>query len=296
MLSLLFRCVPIWWKCDGQSDCGDGSDEPETCPPRVCPIGTFQCRDRNCTYPGFICDANPDCPDSSDEDAALCSMMINTVTVINYDSVDNSDREKLRLLYTWNLNWNLRCYYLRSGLLFAEENYIYWWTRSPQEKPSCFRFSSDGWFIFQTLVKLLSVPVGDHRCEDNQFQCKNKKCIPVSYLCDGFEDCSDGSDEVTETCSQLTCPPGQFRCNNGRCLPLSYVCDAQDDCGDASDEPYETCSKSDIKFWRKTRKWHKWPLIVIILSGGPRETSCLAAFWHPWFPLYLCLQGASRQK
>lgn len=67
------RCVPIWWKCDSQSDCGDGSDEPQTCPPRLCPIGQFQCMDGNCTYPGFLCDGHADCADNSDEDAALCS-------------------------------------------------------------------------------------------------------------------------------------------------------------------------------------------------------------------------------
>lgn len=76
VLSALLRCVPIWWKCDGQSDCADGSDEPQTCPPRYCPTGQFQCQDGNCTYPGFICDGHPDCPDHSDEDAALCSMII----------------------------------------------------------------------------------------------------------------------------------------------------------------------------------------------------------------------------
>lgn len=70
------RCIPIWWKCDGQSDCGDGSDEPQTCPPRHCSIGQFQCQDRNCTSSGFICDGHADCPDQSDEDAVLCSMSL----------------------------------------------------------------------------------------------------------------------------------------------------------------------------------------------------------------------------
>lgn len=94
--------------------------------------------------------------------------------------------------------------------------------------------------------RVLSPPLpllGDHRCQENQFQCKNKKCIPVSWHCDGVSDCSDASDEDAETCSQRTCKPGEFRCANGRCLPSGYVCDAQDDCGDGSDEPYETCSK-----------------------------------------------------
>lgn len=91
---------------------------------------------------------------------------------------------------------------------------------------------------------VLVCPAGDHRCPDNQFQCKNKKCIPVSWHCDGVSDCSDGSDEDADMCSQRTCRPGQFQCANGRCLPANYVCDAQDDCGDGSDEPFETCSGS----------------------------------------------------
>lgn len=65
----------------------------------------------------------------------------------------------------------------------------------------------------------------------------------MSWHCDGIVDCTDGSDEDAETCSQKTCKPGEFTCANGRCVPSMYVCDAQDDCGDGSDEPYEVCSE-----------------------------------------------------
>lgn len=94
-----------------------------------------------------------------------------------------------------------------------------------------------------SMLNLFPVLTGDHRCAGNQFQCKNKRCIPVSWHCDGIVDCTDGSDEDAETCSQKTCKPGEFTCANGRCVPSMYVCDAQDDCGDGSDEPYEVCSE-----------------------------------------------------
>uniref|UniRef100_A0A8D0FVJ2 EGF-like domain-containing protein n=1 Tax=Strix occidentalis caurina TaxID=311401 RepID=A0A8D0FVJ2_STROC len=71
----LCRCIPIWWKCDGQRDCRDGSDEPPTCPHRYCPVGQFQCNDGNCTSPHFLCNTQPDCHDRSDEDPVLCGML-----------------------------------------------------------------------------------------------------------------------------------------------------------------------------------------------------------------------------
>lgn len=66
-------------------------------------------------------------------------------------------------------------------------------------------------------------------------------------LCDGVNDCHDGSDETQEVCRNIPdrdklCKPSDFYCRNGRCVDKSKFCDHVNDCGDKSDEPSEcTC-------------------------------------------------------
>ncbi|XP_029457218.1 low-density lipoprotein receptor-related protein 2-like isoform X2 [Rhinatrema bivittatum] len=96
------------------------------------------------------------------------------------------------------------------------------------------------WKPWTVLVGLLSlaalarVLADGGICNVTQQATCGEKCIPIAWLCNGEQDCPDGTDEqCDEACHGDT---GAWQCDNGNCISSYWKCDGICDCMDGSDE------------------------------------------------------------
>lgn len=188
------KCIPKKWACDSEADCSDGSDE-NNCPKPTCKPDSFHCNNSRCVQKKWKCDGHDDCGDNSDE--ASCGDVISTCKSSEFKCGNGACIFKL-----WACDGENDC-------------------QDGSDEKNCKKLVSE--------------------CDPNEFRCTTNHCIPNKWRCDGANDCHNGADE--KNCSLITtnkpvkvCAAKFWQCQNGDCIKKEWKCDGENDCSDGSDE------------------------------------------------------------
>ncbi|XP_071884008.1 uncharacterized protein [Anas platyrhynchos] len=269
------RRAPVSWKCDGDEDCSDGSDE-SACVKKTCAESDFVCNSGQCVPNRWQCDGDPDCEDGSDESAELCHMRTCRVNEISCgpqstqcipvswkcdgerDCDSGEDEENCG-----NVTCSAAEFTCSSGQCISKSFVCNGQgdcsDHSDESLEQCGRQPAPLVKCYVSEVQCGSgekdcdrdpgckdgsdeINCPSQTCRPDQFRCEDGNCVHVSRQCSGVRDCLEGTDEAN--CNNvIQCSgPGKFKCKSGECIDTNKVCNQQRDCKDWGDEPLKECN------------------------------------------------------
>jgi len=253
------KCLPRFWVCDGDGDCGptplsalpsgrapsniSADEDPAFCKVHQCNSNEFRCKTGRCILKNWRCDHDPDCGngDTSDEDDCQyppcekgeftcdnkkCIPQTQVCNGVN-DCKDNRTSDENHDICPSNKTCAASLFKCPYTNICVED---FWLCDA----------DNDCGFAGPNNTSADEDPelCASRKCLPNSFKCPNNRCIPGQWFCDGDNDCGDGADEPEAQCKNetKTCFGDLFTCDNGNCIPRVYICDGDNDCLDNSDE------------------------------------------------------------
>ena len=260
-------CISLNHVCDGESDCTQHEDENDQCNEVACFVGAemfsyhyctdqclmkdncicknsyFQCQSGGCIHGNNFCDRKQDCKDNSDE---------NNCAYANCNQSEFSCDNMECIPLSWRCNTFIDCsdgsdeFQCFTHRLHApmqqsvDGNPVL--VRCGEDYSAFIDVSSMCILLYDHYGLIMGCANGWHlqNCSEflciGYFKCTDSYCIPVSYICDGKNDCANREDEIA--CEKYICP-GLYRCKGTTlCISQSKVCDSKFDCPGNDDEDY----------------------------------------------------------
>ncbi|GCB68489.1 hypothetical protein scyTo_0008237 [Scyliorhinus torazame] len=220
------RCVLGELRCDGIEHCPDGSDEMNCM--EVTDTCGFWCDDhQRCIPSDWICDGSHDCTDETDEFGCGCGS----------DDFSCGDGQCVSLAFRCDLKYDCRdhsdehnCPKLKKVPCKPDE------VMCPVSEECIIKeWWCDDYMDCEDGMDEQNCKLSEVKCREFQWLCRDhSQCIPDFWHCDGQKDCIDGSDE--SNCQPRPCRSSEFQCTMLECINMSLACNEENDCADGSDE------------------------------------------------------------